>query len=93
MGHTHAEECVDAANLDLITKDLIGKTEYKDKRSPPPHVEVFEVPPHFLEEHLAFCLARYGQIMSPSSDVLNRRWILETIVGRKAFLSTPTVLM
>lgn len=43
------EDCVAASNRDLISKELIIRTEYEGHRRT--LVAIYEVPPQVLEEH------------------------------------------
>lgn len=82
------EVCMEVASRELITKDLIIRTEYEGQRRP--IVTILEVPPQVIEEHLAIYLHQYDQILGATSDNLNGRF--DIMLGRLAFVSVPNCL-
>lgn len=74
-----------ATSRDLITKDLILRTNYEGRRRT--SITVFEIPPQIVGNHLAVYLTQYGQILSSSDDDLNRGRTFEIMVDVKAFIS------
>lgn len=83
-----AEVCIEVASRELITKDLIIRTEYEGQRRPT--VTVLEVPPQVIEEHLAIYLHQYDQILGATSDNVNGRF--DIMLGCLAFVSVPNCL-
>lgn len=77
-----AEDCLDMAKKELITKNLILRTEYEGQRMT--SVAVYKVHPQFTGEHLAAFFMHHGQIFCANSDNLNGRWSFDMMLVRLA---------
>lgn len=66
-----AEKCLEEVRRELITKDLIIRVEYEDRRCPHP-VAVYEVPFKVIGEHMTAYFSEYSQILGATAHNLNR---------------------
>lgn len=85
-----AEDCLEMARRELITENLILRTEYDDRRST--RVTTFEVLLHAPGEHLAVFFMEYGQILSVTSDHLSGGWNFDIMLDRLVFVFDPNCL-
>lgn len=65
-------DCEDVSSRDLITNDIVFRTEYESRRSI--QLSVCEVPTQIVGEHLASYIYQFGQIISASYDELPEGW-------------------
>lgn len=84
------EEAITMVNMDLITKDLILRTEYRGMRKT--SVAVFEVLAHIKGEALAAYFMQFRQILYFSSDHKVGEWRFYVMLCRQSFDSIPIML-
>lgn len=83
------EDCMTVVNKELITKNLILRTEYKGMRKT--SIGVYEFPSIVKREALAVYLKHYDQIID-ISDLKYREWCLNIMLTMQAYSSDPNSL-